>query len=129
MAFDYTKLRKKADTLIEKFGQSVTFTRKVDGGRYDPQTGDADVIESEFTAKIVVLPTGEGKVEAFDNMREPELVDDRRRYLLVSVEGLTNLPQPTDQVVFEGLTWNVTGVTPLAPSGVNVLATAGVKRV
>lgn len=127
--FDYASIRGKADALIAKFGQSVTFTRKVESGEYDVGDGLSVVTETTFTATVVVLPTGEAKISAFDQARRPELVDSARRFLIVSAEDIDHVPQATDTVEFESETWNVTGVTPLAPGGTDLIYNMGVKRV
>lgn len=127
--FNYAKTLATVDRLIEKFGQTLTFTRITEGGRYDPHVGESVQTEAAFSAKCVVLPTGSGTVEAFDEKRDPDLVDAKRRFLLVSPLNVSDRPQSADHLTFEGAEWVVMGCTPLAPAGVDVLYRVGVQRV
>ena len=55
MAFNYSPLNKTATDLIAKFGQAVTFSKKVTSA-YQPETGGfSNSVSSTYVAQIVIL--------------------------------------------------------------------------
>lgn len=127
MSFNYARTQATARRLIEKFGQSATFTR-ISEGEYDAESGESVEVEATFTANVAVLPVNDRGGERADNFKRDGLVDDKRRRLLVEVNSTGDEPSPTDTVAVEGENWRIKGIEPLAPGGVNVLYDLEVER-
>lgn len=129
MSFDYASKRIVADTMIEKYGRTITI-RRASAGTYDPATGTmSGSTDTDYTAKAVVMSASKGTVEAFDiRIQGGTLLESNLRSLIVSAENLSITPQPGDQVIMDSETWSVLGNTPLAPDGTVVMHQVGIKK-
>jgi hypothetical protein len=128
-SFSYTPLAAMADTLITRFGRSVTvkrYTPTVNGTTGAVTKGAAS---STATAYALVLPINGAPSLAFDNRRE-ELALARRelRYLQISAVGCTFEPRPDDEVTIGSDTWLVLGCTPVNPAGTALVYGVGVVK-
>ena len=131
MTFNYARPQATARRLITKFGQSVTFTRIVEGGVYDPVTGQAVETETTFDANIAVFPgssTAQDAMNPSNVMIPGTLVRDAENYALVEVNAAGSQPQPTDKVTFGGDDWRIIDVYALAPAGLNVMFNVALER-
>ena len=125
--FNYVKSQETAKRLIAKFGQVLTFSRVSDTG-YDEDTRDVTRTETEISLKCIVLPARAGKQNALDEAASNDLVLERYRYIVASVENVTDTPKKGDKVTFEGSKWEVNGCTPVNPAGVPLVFKIAVQR-
>ena len=127
MAFNYTETQKTARRLLDKFGVSVTFNR-VGGGTFDPVAGEeTGTSTTTETVKVVALPISSGR-NAFDNKTCEDLSTVESRFLYAEVNTNSFEPKNGDLVSFESKVWEVSGVTPLNPTGAKaVLFMVGIK--
>jgi hypothetical protein len=117
MAIDYAAIRLKASKAIDKAGLRITLVRY--GFTTDPVAGTSSkVLTASQTLASVILPASQGTLEAFD-VRFMSDVDASQdvRFVVMSGQGSTFIPEPKDEATFDGATWEVMGCTPLAPDG------------
>lgn len=133
-SFDYTRMATVAETLLTKFGQSMTLTHVTEGGRYDPHTGESVQTETQETVIGVLLPTGssrvrggEGAIGDFDDSTVG-LTSDRRRFAVIKAKSVATAPKPADRVAANGTSYRVTGVTPINPAGVAIVYQVGLEE-
>jgi hypothetical protein len=132
--FDYAKMATLAETLLTKFGQSLTLTSISKDWDYDPHTGDADTSETTSTVVGVILPTSSAKVRSlggvgdFDESTvDQDLVDSKRRFGIVKAKDATK-PNIADLITTaDGSQWRVTGVTPVSPAGTDLIYRLGLE--
>ena len=127
MAFNYTETQKTARRLLDKFGVSVTFNR-VGGGTFDPVAGEeTGTSTTTETVKVVALPISSGR-NAFDNKTFEDLSTVESRFLYAEVNTNGFEPKNGDLVSFQSKVWEVSGITPLDPTGAKaVLFMVGIK--
>jgi len=118
MSAFYNNLNATASSLLNRFGQSVTFSRSV-VGTYDPATGSASTTVSTFTADAAGFD--------YDNSE----VDDRSILssdlkLLIAATGY--VPKINDLLTWNGVNYTVVMVAPLQPSSVAVIYECQIRR-
>jgi hypothetical protein len=131
--FNYAKMATLADTLLTKFGQSMTLTSETTDGDYDTHTGESYVTSATSTVIGVILPTSgakvrgaEGAVSSFDD-GSIGLADDARRFAILKAKNSTQ-PKVADKVTDAGGdTWRVTGVTRVSPAGTDIVWRVGLE--
>ena len=79
--------------------------------------------EQSTTGVMLGVPgrAGFAASEGSDGFRVGAAVSDQARRLVVLPDGLTFVPSAGHTARFEGLDWNVLGVSPLMPDGVTVV--------
>ena len=114
----------------EAFGTTgITYTA-VTAGVYDPSTGVAATVEVTTTINAVVLPTGGGKVAAFDEMqrKQGQLDAKARRFLIIPASFLSVPPKAGDRITLDGEEWTVAGSTPVNPGGTAIIYKVGINQ-
>ena len=100
-----------AEELINQvFPTPITYIR-VNGGAYNPSTGDMTVDQMQYTISAGVL--GTGRTEQGGVGEDHEL----RLWIHHGTGGLPHLPTTSDQIEYGGLVWKVTTVDPTYSSG------------
>ena len=100
-----------AEELINQvFPTPITYIR-VNGGSYNPSTGDLTVDQMQYTISAGVL--GTGRTEQGGVGEDHEL----RLWVHHGTNGLPHLPTTSDQIEYGGLVWKVTTVDPSYSSG------------
>ena len=95
-----------AEELINQvFPTPITYIR-VNGGSYNPGTGDLTVNQMQYTISAGVL--GTGRTEQGGVGEDHEL----RLWIHHGAGGLPHLPTTADLVEYGGLTWKVTTIEP-----------------
>ena len=113
--FDYARTKDTAYSLINRFGQELTFKRE-SGISYDPVEGTTTSTEEMFSLDSVWL-----------NYRNDEIDDtivlqgDARVIIAGSVEV-------GDIIVFENEEWRVVTTRPLNPAGIELYTEAQVRN-
>jgi hypothetical protein len=131
--FDYSQMAALAEDLLGQFGQTMTLLSMGDGSQYDPHEGGGYVTTSASTVVGVILPTSNAKVRGsegaltdFDNS-SLGLADSKRRFAILKAKDST-LPQVADTITdSSGTTYKVTGVTQVAPAGVDIVWRVGLE--
>lgn len=123
-----TKLAKKADDLLGKYGQIVTITRTaVD---LDPVTNIPSSILSSTTGqfKAVNPSAAQGMINSFENsvVTEAATIYKKIRYLIVSAYQASFEPKAGDKLTIQGVNYTVWGVTPVSPSGTEIVYRLGI---
>ncbi len=120
MSFDYTKSAATAARLLDKFGQSLTFSLP------DTEEGGAPGVPG------IVVPgrsiTGRGVILDYDN-REIDGTVIQSGDAKVMIEATSEPPANGMTATINGKTWRVEDWRELAPSGVVVMYTLQVRRV
>lgn len=120
-----TKLAKKADDLLGKYGQIVTITRTaVD---LDPVTNIPSSILSSTTGQFKAVNTAAGQ-GGFQNsvVAEAATIYKKIRYLIVSAYQASFEPKAGDKLTMQGVNYTVWGVTPVSPSGTEIVYRLGI---
>lgn len=106
MAFNYSPLNKTATDLITKFGQAVTFSKKVTSA-YQPETGGfSNSVSSTYAAQIVILD-------------EPKSEKEESSTILVENEALcSSTTEPTigDTATINSDQYKITAVKKIQPA-------------
>lgn len=124
----YNEMAQVASDLLTEFGypESITITR--DETSYDPIDGDGEeeFLEGDFI--MINPPSTMGKVESFDNrtVGSDLSIDANTRYLIVVAKGAPFVPRQSDKVTLGDKIYNVTGVTPISPGGIDIVYKVGV---
>ncbi len=132
--FDYGKMATLADTLLGKFGQTMTLLRTSDGSEYDPHEGGSYVTTTSSAVVGVILPTADAKVRGsegavgdFDNSSIGGLAASKRRFAILKAKDST-MPQVADMIVDAvGDSYRVTGVTQVSPAGTDIIWRVGLE--
>lgn len=124
MSVDYEKVTKQAAVAIQSAGRTLNFTREIEGAA-DHSTGtraestykyfSANGLVLEYSAKDAGLSHIEGTV-----IRK----DDKK--ILLEANGYT--PDIGDTVLIQSIEFEVVGVKPLSPAGVDVVYNVQVRR-
>jgi hypothetical protein len=120
MGFNYDRIAKLAQKQIERFGQTVTIARRVQGS-YNTVTSAATVTETTQTAK--------GVTDVY-NLKEVDgnLVQTGDIKVILSALGIT-APTVNDKVtLLDGTIWVVKGVDPVSPGGVPIIYTCQLRK-
>lgn len=115
MAFNYANLRDNtAAPAIAEFGQGATL--RANASAYDPATGGNTLTPTDTSVTVV-------ETETIDKVSEGSLLEMGDRKFLMSTEGVTTPPKPTDVLIVNSAEYQVVQVQPLAPGGTTVLYT------
>lgn len=132
--FNYAKMATLAETLLGKFGQSMTLLRTDSGSDYDPHDGSSYVTTTSSAVVGVILPTStatvrgsEGAIGDFDNATIGGLAASKRRFAILKAKD-SSQPQPADVIVdAAGDSYRVTGVTQVSPAGTDIIWRVGLE--
>jgi hypothetical protein len=126
--FNYAAAAAKAKVLLEKFGGPIVFNRFTDA--VDEVAGTVSRAQSQTQSLVAaVLPASGGTLEAFDVRFMRDVLDSTDvRFCIVSAAGSSFQPEPKDEAVLLGETWQVMGCTPLNVAGTPVIYSVGLKR-
>ncbi len=113
--FDYSRMKNTAYRLIDRFGQSLPFTREI-GETYDPATGTTTSTTENYSADVV---WGDYNKDEIDDT----LVKQGDARLIVAASVLID-----DRVTYNNKEWRVVDVSPLNPGGVELYTEAQVRR-
>lgn len=116
----YDELAATAEELLAEFGAAATLSRSTPGA-YDPATGTDTPATTTTQCRAAVFDYATRLVDG-------TLVRQGDRQAFVSVLGLTFEPQPSDTMLWGGVTYTVVRVTQTAPSGQAVLYELQVRR-
>lgn len=127
MSAFYDRMAATTQRLIGQFGRTVTLRRV--SRTYDPITGgEAETVE-EQAVTCVILPASKGTVEAFDvKFERGTLIESNLRVVKLPAKGLQWPPAPGQEMLLDGETWRVIGVTPSSPGGVDLVYSLSVQR-
>lgn len=127
MSAFYDRMAATTQRLIGQFGRTVTLRRV--SRTYDPITGsEAETVE-EQAVTCVILPASKGTVEAFDiKFERGTLIESNLRAVKLPAKGLQWPPAPGQEMLLDGETWRVIGVTPSSPGGVDLVYSLSVQR-
>ena len=120
-AFDYTKIRDKAASIIERFGGPLAVD-SVENGSFDPATG---ALSSSTTQTI-----SDGVVLDITNSNNPfSVVEAGDRKLLIDATPFSSEPKVNDLVTYyDGTLYVIREVLPLNPAGTDVIYTCRVGK-
>jgi len=113
--FDYNRMKSTAYRLIDRFGQSLDFTRET-GETYDPSTGTTSSTTETYSADVVWGDYNKNEID-------DTLVKQGDARLVVAGEVKVD-----DRVTFNNKEWRVIDVSPLTPGGVELYTEAQVRR-
>lgn len=119
-SFDYAKTASTATRLLQRFGRSVTLTRRTPGS-YDPTTGGPGAGTTAAHAGTAALFDYQQKDIDGTHIR----VGDQRAYI---APDLAVTPQTGDTLTVGSDVWSIIASRPLAPAGTVVLHEAQVRR-
>ena len=112
MSYDYSKIRKTAGGLIDKFGTPVSIRRTAQNTTtpWDPVNGSyvdyqGSAVIMEFTEKFI----------------DGEIVKQGDKKVLLSAQGLDVTPGMADRFICDSKSYSIRNVEPLAPAGTVVL--------
>lgn len=113
MAFNYPKMRKLADKLLSnrKFGGSFILKKKT-GQRYDPETKKQIAVYEDYKGncvKKVYKDDGNGHLKDVLKAGDLEFV--------CTMQDINIIPDKNDQIVFEGVIYNVITPELVDPTG------------
>lgn len=120
MSFDYSAPAAAAHRMLARFGRQIVLVR-VETGDYDPDTGDAANVETQYAGTGAVFAYSQRDMDG-DQVR----TGDQR--LLLSAENVP-VPRTGDQVLIGEDLWSVVRCDTLAPAGVPVLHTVQIQGV
>lgn len=127
MSAFYDRMSATTQRLIGQFGRTVTLRRV--SRTYDPITGGETETVEEQAVTCVILPASKGTVEAFDiKFESGSLIESNLRAVKLPAKGLQWPPAPGHEMLFDGETWRVIGVTPSSPGGVDLVYSLSVQR-
>lgn len=120
MSFNYDRIAKIAQKQIERFGQAVTITRRVQGS-YNTTTSVAPVTETTQTTKGV---TDVYKFKEVDG----SLIQVGDIKVILSAQNIT-APTVNDKItLLDGTVWVVKTVDPISPGGVPIVYTCQLRK-
>ena len=116
--------RLSADRMIEAKGLAVTLTRRA-AGAYNPATGAASITTTTQSGKGVILPIVAGRNRPGESIVEA----DSQCILsgLTSAGAVLTAPRVGDRVTASGREYDVVAVEPLAPAGLDIIYTLGLR--
>lgn len=127
MSAFYDRMAATTQRLIGQFGRTVTLRRV--SRTYDPITGSETETVEEQAVTCVILPASKGTVEAFDiKFERGTLIESNLRAVKLPAKGLQWPPAPGQEMLLDGETWRVIGVTPSSPGGVDLVYSLSVQR-
>jgi len=118
---DYTSKAETASRLIKNAGTALTIKRDI-AGVTDPITGITT------GASIESYPVNGVKLRYKNTDIDGTLVKSGDLRVLLSVEGLTIVPESTDIIVVSGASWKIIDVKPLEPAETVVLYELQVRK-
>jgi len=131
----YSDLQVAALGVITEFGQSMTLRHypdvPADGTtqQYDTSDGSVDVgAPDDYTVQGVVEQATQGKITSFGDKLGSGLDLEKIRFVTIAASGLAIVPQPQDELYFEGHWWTIKGVSDVNPAGTAVIYGVGVVR-
>lgn len=114
---DYAAAANKALATLARNGQ-IVIMRVVTLGTYDPGTGTTSATVTADESRVGVMfdyPAIQyGSKTATGTVIE---ATDKQFYM----DAVGGIPQPSDQVIIGGVTWNIISIKSLAPAGIAVL--------
>lgn len=116
MTYNYTPLKQSADRLIQRFGQTYTFTRTTKGS-YDPATGTTTDTTATFQKSGVLFDYSDG-----DSADQTVLAGDRR--LLAEAHSY----EVGDTLVIDSQTYRVISISANQPAGTMILANLQIRK-
>lgn len=124
---DYTKKISRVDTMLKKFGASVTITSE-NVGVYNPATLKSPVTTIQQTSVGVILDWGTFGHPLFGAQFMPEgLISVKDSLLIMSLLNITP-PKLADIVLFNGVKYTIVPpVKILSPAGIPVLFMANIR--
>ena len=96
------KARNTADTLLDKFGKSITLTSIVEGS-YDPATGDMSANTTTNTTHTAIIKDFNG-VDFISGV-----IQSGDRKVMIAALGATT-PQPADKITIDSEVYQVIAV-------------------
>jgi len=115
MSFDYTGTKASAESLLKRFGASLTYTRET-GTSYDPATGTTSSTTETYTADTVWTDFRRNEIDE-------TLVKRGDARLLVA-----GAPQIDDRVTKDGVEYRIIDTNPIKPAGVRVMTIAQARQ-
>jgi hypothetical protein len=104
---DYTRLAARATALIARFGTTATLFRKSSSGQvYDP-----NIVQTPHPIRIARTGYEEWNNESGGSIRKVE-------FYISAEDGV--VPDDTDTITFDGVTYTLSNCQRLSPSGVDV---------
>lgn len=124
MNIDYDAIAGQLMPVIKSTGITLNFTRETKG-QSDPATGTrAESTYQNFSANGVVLEYS-AKDSGLSHIEGTVIRKDDKKILL---EANGYIPDIDDEVKIKGVSFNVVGVKPLSPAGIDVIYTLQVRR-
>lgn len=113
MTFNYNNSAATALKLITKFGASATLIKRAEGS-YNPATASSTVTESNYTVQAVLLNYKANETNTADSLISAK---DRK----VIMQATTVIPDVSDSITFNSVTYRIIEVKTLSPAGTAVL--------
>lgn len=128
MSFDYVGIRAEAQAILADFGFAMTINRY--SYVSDPVAGTVvKTLQATQTLTAVILPASKGTLEAFDVRFMSDVLESTDvRFGILAAEGAVFQPEPKDEAVFFGATWDIMGCTPLNVAGTALTYSVGFKK-
>ena len=125
--FNYALAQEDALELITEFGQTIDVTH-VEKAAYDPVLGtSSSQVVTTSSCEVVTIPVSSNMLPAFDDSFREAHTQGKARFFYMAQLGLTFEPINGDLITFEGKVWEMVGITPLNPAGLNVMFSFGAK--
>ena len=127
MPLDYARIAANAAVSIKNAGAVIPVYRE--NRTFDPATSK-NTEAAPTTGEIigVVLPAGRNPFVRTDEQYREELLRGSIRMILAAEVGATLNVQQGDFATFDGADWEILGVTPLSPAGVNIINKIAVRK-
>lgn len=129
MSAFYDEMAQVAQELLAEFGRDIEIFRDTGSVRNKVTGAVTPGSELRQQVKAAILPASQGTVEAFDvRFMSDVSADLNLRFAIVSTINSTFMPKPGDRAVFDGVSWQVLGCTPINVDGTPVIYSVGFRE-
>jgi len=118
-AFDYARSKSTAESLLAKFGQTVTLKRDTAGA--GPAYNPGAPTTTSYSATAVVL-------DYSDYERDGTFIQTGDKKVYLSTSGLSITPALSDKMVVNSDTHSIINIKPLNPGGTVLLYEIQIRR-
>lgn len=116
MSFNYARTANTASRLLANFGADATVIKQT-AGDYAPETGQASITSTNYTAKAVLLNYTEK--ETGELLSAGTLIEKTDKKIIL--ERFDAVPDVDDLITFNSVTYRIVNVKTLSPSGYIVI--------
>jgi len=126
MSFNYSTLRRSALNLINRFGQSMTYTSKA-AAAYSVSTSSVTLTNTDYTVKGVVFDFD--TMNTGTQMLDNSLIEAGDRRVYIAASGLNFTPKLEDTLTINSEVWRVVRIiNAIDPGGTMLLYDLQIRR-